>query len=483
METSLSDSIRRTVVRAKSRVKRQLVLRNALFGAALALLGPAALLLLGSERFPLWAAALALGPAAAWVYWRVRSQSPSDYQVAQTLDRRWDAADQVSTAYYFSGSDHAGAALAGQLVLAERAAAGHDVVDALPYRWSREATAAAGMLGLAVLLLGVRALQGPGFSLDQPLAPLPELGAETVVEALPPQTPPPGEQAPELLPATTEEASELAERSPDEDPSEAADPLAAAADSDEAYLPPEVEGLSLEDQDGDPLDFEGQEGVDSGESEAGEGEDAAGEDAAQPPEPSDESQDLLDRLADAFKDMLEDLSMDAPEGGEPGESESEGESGDPSEAGAESGEPSAEGAEEAGEQPGAEMEGGAAAEGEAQEAEGSQGGEDSSEPGEAGGEASASGTAEGEKSLAQQAEAEAALDALEEFYQQRAEQMSGEIMVETRTSSGSGREASSAAPMERSDRGGIVSRDEIPAEYRTFIESYFKAPEPKGRNQ
>jgi hypothetical protein len=81
------------------------------------------------------------------------------------------------------------------------------------------------------------------------------------------------------------------------------------------------------------------------------------------------------------------------------------------------------------------------------------------------------GTKEIEKRLAQQA----AFEALEEFYLQRAEELSGDVLVETTTG-----EASAAATPYRLQQGshrdnsGLALRDEAPAAYQEFVENYFR---------
>ena len=71
---------------------------------------------------------------------------------------------------------------------------------------------------------------------------------------------------------------------------------------------------------------------------------------------------------------------------------------------------------------------------------------------------------------------------LSELYQQRAEEMSGEVLIETE-----------AAPQElqtpympttagHRDPGGRVSRDEIPFAYRHYVQKYFEALRQKSGN-
>jgi hypothetical protein len=123
----------------------------------------------------------------------------------------------------------------------------------------------------------------------------------------------------------------------------------------------------------------------------------------------------------------------------------------------------------------AEMEGGEPGEGEPQQTAQGQGSSDTNEPGNQGEAASASGAAEGSKELAEHlAEQQAAMDALEEFYQKRAEDIQGEIMVETTETEQTAQTPYRNVAGRHADRGGAVSRDEIPLAYQRYIENYFR---------
>jgi hypothetical protein len=85
------------------------------------------------------------------------------------------------------------------------------------------------------------------------------------------------------------------------------------------------------------------------------------------------------------------------------------------------------------------------------------------------------GAAEGSKELAEHlAEQQAAMDALEEFYQKRAEDIQGEIMVETTETEQTAQTPYRNVAGRHADRGGAVSRDEIPLAYQRYIENYFR---------
>ena len=148
---------------------------------------------------------------------------------------------------------------------------------------------------------------------------------------------------------------------------------------------------------------------------------------------------------------------------------------------AESGEPGEGESDMPGEQSAnAEMEGGEPTDqtGDAGQSPG-QGGEDSNEQPGSGENASAAGSNEGSKELAD-AERMQVMGELEELFMERAENMTGEVTVETRFA-----EQSAAVPFNNrttshADRGGDVSRDEIPVEYRAYIQNYFEVLRKNG---
>lgn len=491
---SSKSAIDEAVAQGRRRLWAQLGARQLGLAVTIALAGPVILLAVGAVYFPtaaLWLFALA-GAACGYSLWR--RARPGEYQVARVLDFRFATEDQISTAYYFGHSEaHEASAIDEQRTLALRALAGHSVDHELPWEAPRTALWAAGMFALAAALLLVRLAVQPTLSLEPPLTAVlfPGLGesrqARLVEEQqLDPEAGRDGEEAASL------ERQQLAEsRPPSERPTP---PVALAGDepgaSEEDFEMPEVEGLSLDGEEGDELSFDseganGEEGSREGSPDE-KGSEIGGEEPGQEPESSgdwsEESNSLLERLKDAFEKMVENLSMESPEDSQNASQES-GEGSESSEA-SEAGEQAQAEANAAGEQAtDAEMEGGEPGEGEPQQAAEGGGANDSEQGANEGQSASASGTAEGDKQIAEEAaRQEAELDALEEFYMQRADELAGEIMVETTVAE----QQSARTPLRsvdgrHADRGGLVSRDEVPAAYRQYVETYFQKIRSKAR--
>jgi hypothetical protein len=86
---------------------------------------------------------------------------PTPYSVAQTVDRRMELKDSISTAFHFLQPATPPRAVsldlvAAQCELAEQAAAGIDVAYAIPWRLPRQAVPALVLAGVALTLFVVR---------------------------------------------------------------------------------------------------------------------------------------------------------------------------------------------------------------------------------------------------------------------------------------------------------------------------------------
>ena len=79
--------------------------------------------------------------------------------------------------------------------------------------------------------------------------------------------------------------------------------------------------------------------------------------------------------------------------------------------------------------------------------------------------------------------AEAALDQalgeLSELYSRRAEEMSGEVLIETEAGPQELQTPYSPSEAGHRDPGGVIRRDQIPHAYRHFIQKYFEALQEK----
>ena len=462
---------------ARRRLLTQHGVRDALWAAAIALAGPALLFLLGVDAFPavlLWVFLLG---GLGWGLYHWRRSAPDDYHVAQLLDTRSGSEDQISTAWFFSqASETMPEAVPLQRALARRAAGSIDVGSAFPFAWPKATWAAAAMLTLSLGLLGLRVALQPRLDLKPPLAPIlfPSLArvAEQPLETLAERERGSSEEEPFALDRQGETKDAQKPEGPEK---EALQVPVGEEQMADAFEMPEVEGLSAGEETGDEMSAEslgegkegdestpGEKGAETDNQQASSSDDAAGD-------WSEESNNLLDRLQNAFKNMMENMGMEPPQTAQ-GQEEQQGQGEQPPEG--QQGQAHAEAGSQASD---AEMEGGEPGEGEPQQTAQGQGSSDTNEAGNQGEAASASGSAEGSKELAEHAaEQQAAMDALEEFYLKRADEIQGEIMVETTETEQTAQTPYRDVAGRHADRGGDVSRDEIPLAYQRYIENYFR---------
>ena len=436
------------------------------------------LLVLGTRYVPVVALvpACALGVWAAMAIWR--RAIPDPYAVAQQIDEQAGLDDHVATAYYFSAPERpkrSPGLIESQYRRASSAARDVEPEAVYPRRTSSEQRAAARLVAIAVLLLALRAVVPTPFTFEPPLATL--LLGSIFGHTVPADSDPVGVIAtpPTVPPAsvTAEEDSadiEVSGSPGDDLPEERYD-----EDFDDNSMP-EVEGLITVPLDEVPAQAEMRdeatlEGM-SDETSAGD-TDLSDVAEAQEDEWDEEAQSLLEKLKQSFSNMLETLDMASVEQAK-SEAVSEDGAGTTEEASA-SGEPAEPTGDEEqmSEDAGASMEGGEPGEtaGETTSA-GNASGEDSSGDQSSGEQASAAGSSDGDKELAEAAEM-SVFGALEELYMERAENMKGDVTVETRRAEQTASVPYNQRSTVRSDAGGISSRDEIPAEFRTYIQNYF----------
>ena len=457
--------LRFAVKHGRKRVLGRQALHEGLLAAGIGMGGLVVLLTAGTRWFPVWLSVLVglAGLLTAVVRWRRRR--PSGYSVAQRIDRAWATNDQLATAYYFLDQGERSGWVREQRERAERLADRGDIAAAFPYEVPASAWALGAVTLLAVLMLVIRAGSQEAFSLDESL---PALVAEAL---LPPPADPEAQAAQAPAPSPEDEAAVSLESDEEAEKlaAEGAADLDQGAEADspgdemaEEFGVPEVEGISFDEAGGDEMApaepaTDGDQGEDLDSlAEAGE-------------EMNQEGDSLLDRLQDAFQNMLSSMNMEPPQLGP----SSEQGSGQQAEQGTQApgqgqevpgAESSAEGAEASGEQASSKEIGEqfsveeGAAEGEQQQGESS---------------VATAGAGEGSKELAE-AKREEAMGQLTKLFQQRAEEIQGEFTIETGSARQAARTPYSPRESGHRDPGAVLSRDEIPIAYRSYVQRYFQ---------
>ena len=457
--------LRFAVEYGRKRVLGRQALQEGLLAAGIGMGGLVVLLTAGTRWFPVWLSALVglAGLLTGVVRWRRRR--PSGYSVAQRIDRAWATNDQLATAYYFLDQGERSGWVREQRERAERLADRGDTAAAIPYEVPASAWALGAVTLLAVLMLVIRAGSQEAFSLDESL---PALVAEAL---LPPAADPEAQAAKAPVPSPEDEAAVSLESDEEAEKlaAEGVADLDQGAEADgpgdemaEEFGVPEVEGISFDEAGGDEMApaeaaADGDQGEDLDSlAEAGE-------------EMNQEGDSLLDRLRDAFQNMLSSMNMEPPQLGPSSEQGSGQQAQEGTQApgkgqevpGAES---SAEGAEASGEQASSKEIGEqfsveeGAAEGEQQQGERS---------------VATAGAGEGSKELAE-AKREEAMGELTKLFQQRAEEIQGEFTIETGSARQAARTPYSPRESGHRDPGAVLSRDEIPIAYRSYVQRYFQ---------
>lgn len=455
--------------------------RHAVYVALWLAVAAAVALLVGTRWIPAALLGLLLVAGVGYGVWRWWRDRPSAYGVAQMLDHRLGAADQVATAYYYCDVSPMPAWAPEQRVRAWAIAERTETGALLPWEWPPVTRWLLAVLGICLVLAGVRLALFGGLALEQSLLPESESAAVAA----------PDEELEELEEAT--EDVRTLDGPVDEDEPAVEDvgdrlvsPDAEVYEAGEDAEMPEVEGLSADSELGDALS----PGEESAESEGEASEDAGGgeegsegEETGDEGEWSEESDSLLDKLQDAFQNMLQTLDMDSPTLGEEGQDPGDqaGESTDSQDA-TDSGE-QGEGESDKGNPGEGEPEGEG---GEAAETGAEQAGEGQGSPTDEAGEnadstTSAAGAADGEK-MFEDGEMLDLFEEYEELYQQRAEDIEGEVLVETKDADQQIRTNYRRVQAAEGDEGSLLHREEIPPEYREYIRRYYESLRAKSSN-
>ncbi len=465
-----------------ARLAGQLRARERFFALSVGLSGLCGLLVLGTRYVPVPMALLVvcLGAWAAWQ--RVHKHLPDRYSVAQLADLRAGLADALSTAYHFRNAPRGerNGVIRFQREAAEHASRGASPEQLFPAVPQFTRRVAAWLVGAALVLAAVRVAVQENVTFEPPL---PSILLAAIFGSTPPVAGQPSTQPAALVdPANDTSLPADEPPAPRAEPGQDTEPPRLADEQDHAQTaaaeePPEVEGLIPI-----PLDEEaganGAEDTQAG-SDGQQGPSDDGEQAMLPPpdgEWDEQAQSLLDKLKQAFENMLQTLDMasidssEADSSAEPGS----GSSDQPSAADA-SAESQASELDPAGQSADASMEGGepGAEAGESASA-GATTGEDTDGQTSGGENASAAGSSDGDKTLAEARQLEA-FGALEELYMERAENIVGEVTIETTLAEQSASVPYTHTDVPSSEGSGVVTRDEVPAAYRTYVRNYFEA--------
>lgn len=419
-------TLERFLRRARRRAVAAVLVEQAVAALGAAFAGLILLLFLGSRILD-WRWVLALC-AATFLFgvFRTLRRVPSPYRLAQDVDRRLALEDYISTAHYFSRpeSNGRGSSQFRELVC-ERAGRLCEEIRAqaaAPIRFPRTAYATLALVVAAAALFSVRYLTRGSLDFGPPLVPvIAEIFRPSWLVA----------KSRSESPRGARETPPMAGQVIDPETGEAVDPI------------PGAEETKL-----------------------------VGE---QRPNQTSGAENAIDKLRDAFREMLDKLGLTDEARDLPESASSQGQPGGKEERKAgEKGEASPEDSPGDG-TPRPDEEGDQAGPGnstrmEAQRRPGESEGQEQSESGQGSG----IGSADGEKEI-REAEQLAAMGKISELLGKRQANLTGEMMVEVTSSSQQKLTTPySATNAAHSEGGGEIHRDEVPLAYREYVQQYFE---------
>ena len=470
------------------------LLRHGVVATAAGLAGLILLLVLGTQVmdwvWPVGLFTLAFG----WGAWRFLRALPSEYRLAQMADGRLGLADALSTAFYFR--TESGPVIEAQRSRAEEIARQLSPELAVPMAWPKAVYAAAVLALVALSLLGIR--YGMLHTLDL-RAPV----SEAIVDVFRPAdakkmaakrqtTPWMDEQLKQLGLTPDEDAKDEQRKFDGVQQGEITTPqipdvndLSEAASSQQAKGGQEGASTNPGEEKGGEGDHAGKEGDKSEAEPSGEGGKPGGQPPQQkgqqgkegkPGQQPGESSSMLDKMKDAFQNMMNKLKMPNQDSGQQQASNKQGAAekgaGNQQQKGGEKGQKQdgqkGEGqpnGESPGDQAGEEGEKSANAKGQGADSNSNQ-----KAPPDA---KSGVGKADGDKAI-KDAEQQQAMGKISELFGKRAQNIAGEVMVEVSGGKQQLRTQYTKSGAQHAEGGGEIRRDEIPLHHQDYVQQYFE---------
>ncbi len=496
-----SGAVADLIRRGRRRALLHLLVRHLSLALAIAFGGAILLLLLGTQILNWYWLVVLFAAGFAYSAWRGRARIPSAYQVAQSIDRRLDLKDTISTAFYFLGNPHPEqVVVARQRAVAEDLARRADLRVAIPFAASRSLYACAGLAMAALGFFAVRYGVTHSLDLRQSLVRIPfqdflgnpdqiaDAKKRLVGQKADGDNQHPGQavdpehsENPDMDPATGD-ALRVTDTPEVNNPDNGYDPAKAQAAKDKSKDPQQDPG----DQGANGEQKQGNDSPDGASQDGSRGKNKQDKDAKSGNQQSNsgENSSLADKMRDALSNLMAKLKTpsnngenkrsqpNAQNGQQPGKQNGGKDQNGQAEAkqqGDASNNPDAQGDQ----QQSADQ---------SQSAQGQSNGKDSQRAG-APDSKSGVGKQDGDKTL-REAEQLAAMGKISELIGKRAQNVSGEMMVEV--SSGKQQQLKTQYTNRNAthiEAGGEINRDEVPLAYQQYIEKYFeairKAPEKK----
>ncbi len=441
--------------------------------------GAIALLLAGTRIFDwYWIVLVTLASLAIGVY-RLRSSIPSTYKLAQRIDRRLNLADALSTATYFESDPSRGheAIRARQRQEAESIARSVDVQTAIPFHRPRFAYPAIALAAVAFGLFAVR------FAVTGSLNLKPSLVQVAFEHFFPPKTdvakadkkqlpikPPKGDESnPDSPTVENPNAPDQpldAQDSPDGNNPQAGDNSKEAAQKgrqDEQNA--DVQGDQSDKGDKQANGNDAQE--DNSKQGSKEGKQQNAKEARQGSENQNSS--LMDKLKDAMANMMNKMKSSSKDGQQ---SQQQNAQNSQQQGGQDKSKQQGKQGQQQ-QQAQSDSQSDQQSDGDKKQTADAKGSEKSSDKNASQDSKSGIGSADGDKS-AKEAEQLAAMGKISEILGKRAQNVTGEVMIEVGSSKQQLKTPWAQKQAAHTEAGSEIHRDEVPLIYQQFVEQYFE---------
>jgi hypothetical protein len=480
--------------RGRRRQASHLLVHAASFAAVIALAGVIALLLVGAQILNwYWLVALFAAGLASGAY-RLRSSLLTSYQIAQSVDRRLDLKDALSTAYYFDReTNHPSAPrefIESQRNDAENLARSADIDRGMPFLLPRTAYVNLALVAVAFGMFGLRYGIKRSLDLGSPLVHINLEGffgnSPKIADARARGKRPgdgdsrrdPAAQNPWDSKTSDLDPAPDAARQSVEDPapnngSTTPDGSAKADAKNTDQLQPGNNPLDSGEK-GDPSQSSDVSPSSSPGADAKSGQQNGSKDAKDSNQPgnSGENSGLANKLRDALSNLLAKMKPQSNQsGGKPNDSSQSANSRSPQQGEKQEGDSKSPGKEQADASANSQSEGEQQQGGTQQAAQGKSEGRSNNQPNSPDGK-SGIGKQDGDKAAREAAEL-AAMGKLSEIIGKRDANITGEMMVEVSSGKQQLKTQYSDHNGAHSESGGEINRDEVPLAYQQYVQQYF----------
>jgi len=433
-----------------------------------------------------WIALIALAALGAALY-RFRGRVPNEYRLAQRIDCKLNLADTLSTAKYFEDT-HSSIAysqiIAQQRASAEQVARAIDPRAAVPFTRSRYLIPAAGLTLVALGLFAVRYAVTGTMSLEPSLV---KMAYDTFFGSGPQQ------QAKHNIRNASADKNTLDPGNPDA-PTTENDQV---PDSQmQSFETPDVNNPAAADQSksaakGQKTSPDDQQGENSDQGEKGEkasngddgnqdnkngeksqdGKQKEGKQDAKNQKGNNENSSMLDKLKDAMANMLNKMKSNPPKEGQQSAQNSQDTKSGSQEKGQKSGQ-NQKGSQNESQDADAQSDQQQGEQSDKKQNANSKSGDKSADKTNSPDAKSGIGSSDGDKS-AREAEQQQAMGKITEILGKRAQNVSGEVMVEVGSTKQQLKTPWAQKQATHVEAGSEIHRDEVPLMYQQFVQQYF----------